>query len=480
MNQLEVEFRAGAAGTFPMTWGQQDFWRHKIRRYGAPRHGHFNIPVVVDLIDEADVPGDADQAAVADALRRLVERNQSLRAHFTDAAGTCLQRIESSGTFTLRIEQSTAAASRATAEALAAELAEPHFDHEAEWGVRFALVCVGQSARHLAFAVSHLVVDGGGLRVLIDDFRDLLRVGDDGTQPQRRWQPSDQVSRELSERGVRRTQAAIRHWRKQLERIPPSMFGSALPAGSPRFQRLRMDSRALARAAARLAADCQVSVASAVLAAAALALTALTGQRTCVLVLVAGNRYDGDMRRMLGLAAQDGLFAIDLTDGTVADAVRTTHRAATTAYFYGHYDPQAIDDLVDAVAAERGLRFDLTLIFNDLSNFAGGADQAGDAGGAGLPVSEADARKLLRDTVVVPESTWQGQLCKMYLAMVVPGADIFSVALTGDTAYLPVHSIRALLRGIEKIVLEAAYRDVGVAEIPALTGLTGLTGLFPR
>jgi Condensation domain len=466
MDLLEVEFQADTDGTFPMTWGQQDFWRHKIRRYGATGHRFFNIPVVIDLIGEA---GRTDQATVVAALRRLVERNQSLRAHFAETPRGLVQRVARSGTFSLRLTQSTAAGSRACAEALAAELAERHFDHEAEWGARFSLVCLGQSARHVAFAISHLVVDGGGVRALIDDFLDVLRSRDAGAEPERRWQPSDQVGRERSERGTRRTRAAVRHWRRHLELAPPSMFAAARPAGQPRFQRLRMDSRALAGAAARLSAGCQVSVASTLLAAACLALAALTGQPGCVLVLVAGNRYDEDLRRMLGPASQDGLFAVGFPGGTVADAVRATHRAATTAYFYGQYDPAAVDELVEMVAAERGVRFDLTLIYNDLSEFAGEAEDAAP------PVSQAGARELLGETAIVRESTWQGQHCKMYLAAV-PAADICHLSLVADTAYLPSDSMRALLCGIERIVFEAAYRDVEVAEIPALASL-GSRGL---
>jgi hypothetical protein len=165
------------------------------------------------------------------------------------------------------------------------------------------------------------------------------------------------------------------------------------------------------------------------------------------------------------------LFAIRLPGGTIADAVRATHRAATIAYFSGHYDPAAIEELVALVAAERGVRFDLTLLYNDLSAFASDASDPSDAVDDGLPVSEADARKLLADTVILPERTWDGQLCKMYLAAV-PGADTCRITLIGDTAYLSLDSMRALLGGIEKIVFEAAYRDVEVAEVPALTGLT--------
>ena len=35
--------------------------------------------------------------------------------------------------------------------------------------------------------------------------------------------------------------------------------------------------------------------------------------------------------------------------------------------------------------------------------------------------------------------------------------------------------MQALLHGIERIVLEATYRDVELAEIPALTGLTPIS-----
>jgi len=462
MDQLEVEFQAGDGGTFPMTWGQQDFWRHKVRRYADSELRNHNIPIVVDLMGEV---GPTDLATVAATLRRLVERNQSLRTHFCDCPEGLLQRIARSGTFTLRLIQSAPSASRATAEALAAEIAERHFDHEAEWGVRFALVSADQSTLHLVFAISHVVADGGGVKALIDDFLSLLRAGDG--EPGRRWQPSDQAARESTERGTRRTRSAIRHWRKHLERIPVSMFPALpaeLPAGQPRFRGLRMESRALSRTAVRLAADCQVSVASTVLAATALALTALSGQSACALVLVAGNRYDEDIRGMLGAASQNGLFGIDFCGGTIANAVRATHRAATTTYFSGHCDPAAIEELVEVVAAERGVRFDLTVWYNDLSAFADDAEDVGP------PVSEAGMCELLAETVIVPERTWEGQLCKMYLAAV-PGPATCYLTLIGDTAYLPVDSMRALLCGIEKIVFEAAYRDVEVAEIPALTGL---------
>jgi hypothetical protein len=465
MDQVQLEFHADTGGTYPMTWGQQDFWRKKIRIYGAASW-HFNLRMFVDLPDGTS----ADQAMVA--VRRLVERNEVLRAHFLDGPEGLLQRSARTGIISLLLCRVPCEASRPRAEALAAELAASPFNHEAEWGIRFGLVCVGRAARYLVFAISHVVADGGGILALLEEFLGLLRAAGNGSEPSRPWQPADQVHREQSQRGTRRNEAAVRYWRKQLERIPPSMFPwPAVPPQQPRFQRLRLDSRALSVAAARLAASCQVSVPSALLAGTALALSALSGLPACAMTVVVSNRYDGDMRAMVGSASQDGLFVADFTSGTVAEAVRAAHRSVTSAFFYGHYDPGVIDDLVGAVGAQRGVRLDLSAVYNDLSSFVDGPqDDDDDAAAARAPDAEADVRELLKETVITPESTWEGQQCTVYLAAE-PGRDTSSLHLVADTAYLPPPAMESLLRGIEKIVAEAACRDFAVADIPALTGI---------
>jgi hypothetical protein len=172
---------------------------------------------------------------------------------------------------------------------------------------------------------------------------------------------------------------------------------------------------------------------------------------------------------MVATASQDGLLVVDYSAGSVAEAVLATHRAARTAAFYGSYDPVAVDELICAVGVQRGVRFDLTALYNDLSAFLAGPDGASRAWAA-VAVPEAAARELLRESVVVAESTWDGQSCKMYLAAE-PGPDTCSLHLLGDSAYLPLPRMQPLLRGIETIVLEAAYRDIAIADIPALTGL---------
>jgi hypothetical protein len=465
MDQLEVEFRADTGGTFRMTWGQHGIW--VPIRYLGDDSSFFNIPVVVDLPGDA---GTADQTAVVGALRRLVARNQALRTYFRDGPDGPVQQIARSGTFLVRLEESTPGDSRARAGQLATELASARFDHDAEWAIRIALVCVDQMPRHVVFVVSHVLADGGGFRALIDDFFALLRASSADGEPAIRWQPTDQVLREQSKQSVRRNQAAIGYWRKQLDRMPPSMFSfPPEPAARPRFRELRLESRALTVAAARLAADCQVSVPTAVLTGAALALAAVSGQTTCVLKVIAGNRFDRDTRSLVAPMAQEGLLVVDYPSGTVAEAARATSKAARAAYFYGYYDPAAIGELLDAVAAQRGAQFDLTMFFNDQSAFLDDPFDT-DPTATDVRFPEAEVRKLLRDTVIAPAGAMDAYGPKVFLKAL-SGAVICRLDLMADTAYLPLPTIETVLRGIETIVFEAAYRDVAVAEIPSLTGL---------
>jgi hypothetical protein len=83
---------------------------------------------------------------------------------------------------------------------------------------------------------------------------------------------------------------------------------------------------------------------------------------------------------------------------------------------------------------------------------------------------EAETRKLLRDTVIAPAGTMDAHGPKVFLKAQ-SGADTCGLNLMADTAFLPPPTIEAVLRGIEAIIVEAAYRDVAIAEIPALTGL---------
>ena len=46
------------------------------------------------------------------------------------------------------------------------------------------------------------------------------------------------------------------------------------------------------------------------------------------------------------------------------------------------------------------------------------------------------------------------------------------ISLTADTAFLPPEAMERCLRGLERLLVEAACREVGLAELPGLIGVT--------
>ncbi|HEX3959397.1 MAG TPA: hypothetical protein VHZ03_22650 [Trebonia sp.] len=103
-----------------------------------------------------------------------------------------------------------------------------------------------------------------------------------------------------------------------------------------------------------------------------------------------------------------------------------------------------MEDLVDAVGAQRGVRLDMSATYNDKSRFVEGAEEDADAMDAtATPEAEANARELLGETIIARESTWDGQLCTMYLSAQ-PGMGTCSLDMVADTAYLPPRTMEAL------------------------------------
>lgn len=464
---LTVPFEAAAGGTFPMTWGQRAIWK-PIKWYGS-ESSYFNMRMTVDLPD-----GPVGVDAAVSALRGLVVGHEALRAHFADGSTGPQQRIAARGSFTVRIVHSTADRARADADELAVELARKSFDHDIEWPVRLGVVEADGAARHVVFVVSHIAADAWAFEILVEEFRAAVGVERRPTQTptrsaagvSRSREPSEQALFEQSEEGVRHHHAARDHWRRALEGFPPTMFDfEPAPAEGPRFKTLSMDSVALAVAAQRLAEAGRVSTSSVLLTGTALTLAALTGRTDCSLLLIVGNRHDDERRSMIAAAAQNGLFAHDYQgQRTVAEAVRATHRAGLAAHFYAHYDPLDLDRERDRIGAQRGVYFDLNAYFNDVR----GAQDRWE-----LPVSvrsEAQARALLAETRLTRHEEWEVQDSKLFMN-VMPVPDRCRLFLLADTAYLPLATMERLLRGVETVLFEAAYRDVPLAEVAGLAGI---------
>lgn len=445
---VPVEFHAATSGISPMTWGQQAIWR-PIEAYGEDS-SYFNMTRVLPL------PPGTELTAVLDALRDWVAANQALRSRYLNGPGGPCQDVRPDGTLPVTV-------ARLPPEQLAHRLAARCFRHAEEWPVRVAVDTSAGQARCVVFVLSHLAADWWGFELLLEEFTNRLA----GPVEERAWQPLDQTAHERSPAGRRASAAALAHWRERLSVVPVSMFDfPAFTPERPRYQRLRLASPALAVAAELLATANRVSTSSVLLAGVAVSLAALSGRRTCVLKLVSSNRNDARLRRLAAPTAQNCLFVLDDLgpDLTMCEVIRQCYRRGMTAYSCGRYDPAAMDELIAEVAVRRGVCFDLKAYFNDVR---GGQDRWPDVDSAGA--SRAQVAALMARTVVSHDSAWEHQGCRYFLN-VERAPDHALLYLLADTAYLPTPAIERALRAVETVLVEAAFRPVRVAEVPALTG----------
>ncbi|WDZ83812.1 AMP-binding protein [Micromonospora cathayae] len=447
---VQARFSGASVGSAPLTWGQAAMYR-PMQWFGEASRD-FNIKRVLRLT--TPVPADR----VTTAWSHLVLRHQVLRTLTTDEPDGPRQHLCADGAYLPLVRDTTAAELSETADATAAELAATAFHLDREWPVRWALLRVDGLVEAVAVAASHVSLDGWSLELLLAELRTL--VDGERALPAPGWQPLDQAGYEASPAGQRRARQSLTYWRERLPAVPQRIFDGPEHDGGPLpVVTWRMESTAVAVAAAALAERTGTSSSTVVLTAALLVQAALTGRDRAVVKLIAGNRNTPRQRQLATGIAQNALLVFDVGTGDVDDAVRRCYRDSTESYFHATYPPEALDELI---AAEGG-RADLSVYFND-SRMGRDFDVP-----AGTPdratLTELAARTTVRQVAAVARHDMTFFLAMPHLA---GGC---ALHLLADTRRVPATvSVRAL-RGIETLLCEAALRPVPVRDVAALLDL---------
>ncbi|CAG6395524.1 hypothetical protein SCOCK_330035 [Actinacidiphila cocklensis] len=450
-----VGFRA-EGGSGPVTWGQLHMW-HPMLRYGAA-FATLSLRQVVPLA----APGVA-LGACLDAIRRLVETHPALRTRFADPAGSgdVRQDVAAEGTHLVEVyelgEHASDGAVAAVAERRGRKLATEPFRHGHEWPVRFGVVCRGRRVRAVTLVCSHVAFDAWSADLVGTALRRLL-TGEPGPAPTGDvWQPLDQAAHERSERGLREDARAMRHWRSRLAEVPDTAPRPAYdPPAAPPIQQWWVTSNALAAASVTLAERTRTSTSAVLLTLAATALSAIRGQRTVPLKLIAGNRFTDRQQRLACSAAQDGLMVFERADVSLDDAVREVYRRSTGGYMRGQYNPDSLTALTAELNGSRRHPLDLTGYFNDarLSH-----DWA-------LPPGP--ARRSERGPAFVRGYDRNDMSFCVVLAQQGPDCQ---VSLLADTRRLPADRIPGVLSGLESLLCDAACRELALHDVPEALGL---------
>jgi hypothetical protein len=311
----------------PLTWVQQ--WHWFERTIPSPRRVN-----PTPLADHCHVPPPATVADVHVALASLTARHEAMRTtidplrpiqhvHRADWAPPPVDYVD------------VPAADADTMEAAIAALAARPIDPERNppWLARVLLEA--GKPRAVLVAAHHVMIDGWGLAVLINQLHDQLR-GDDGPA-EASMHPLDTVAAQHLECA----RAAEREWLMRLASNPTGVLapfgGTDNGNGRHRLQHRSVDAYDdLDRVARRY----RVSPEVVVLAVLAHDVATLTGEHRFLASVVVSNRARAALRNSVDVRALTVPVQIDLRPGAAfAEVVASVAAASAAAYRHGQYRP---------------------------------------------------------------------------------------------------------------------------------------------
>lgn len=445
---VEVPFSGHRSGTAPATWGQT-YWRQQFEAVGADDYG-FNV-VVQGTTDEG-IEVDHAIGFMIDLMRR----HDALRTtHRLDAEGRFEQVLHGEGVMPVIIESAHDEADSADRlERLTDELYHRRFDIVHELPMRVALVLLDGRVRHMVVIVSHLSIDGTGIRLLANE---IIAVAGAGDIPERiaavqgraddLQQPLDEAAEQHDERGRRHDERVRARILDELRQAPAPMFPKPADDAQPRYRYRKavLRSARVLAAAEHLSQHYRVTPSTIILAAAAMAFAQATDRDDCGMRLLVNNRFRPERALAISPLAQDTPYQLDGVGAGAefAEVLPRAWRRMMAAFKNAYYDPVAFA----ADLAETGLEYDDSCRYNDHLPLGPGAWEyrydipVGELGWFDYPVREADDRAICLD--------------------VHDAAVAIDLSLLTDLNRVPAELAEGILRTLERILVDEHERLAG-------------------
>nr|MDT0659402.1 condensation domain-containing protein [Micromonospora sp. DSM 115978] len=443
---IPVEFRGGRTETAPLTWAQQVMWRAAVT--GGSQHRFLNLRRTLPISTRVR----ADLASVGQALGALVGRHASLRTRVRPVEGEPRQETAAAGLLPVLVTESDGDGAEA-ARRLADRLGDVAFDHEREWPLRVALIVVDDRVRQIVIVFSHSTVDAYAAEVVLRELRVILLRG-------RLTVPAGPQSVDVARRQRTadrwRSDRAVDFWIRQFARLPQPPLASIGPGLRPRLCRGVLVSSAVRQCARQVATRHRVSTSAVLLAAATATAAGRDGRELCGLFNMAHNRFRAEYRNAVANLGQIGFCVVDISDRpSFAELLPRIWRESLVGYRHAYYDPAAMRRRFEEDGHDYGTAFLPYYYFNDV-RLAGGDGRHRPAGdSAATAVDEPPAtRSAFSWTDGLDRASWH------LLTHVVDEPGAVGVTLSVDTRFLAPDSVEPFLRDVEKLLAEAATRDV--------------------
>ncbi|MFI1105235.1 condensation domain-containing protein [Streptomyces melanogenes] len=336
----------------PLTWVQQWHWfEHTIP---APRRVN-----PTPLADHCHVPPPATLPDVLAALASLTARHEALRTTVDPLRP--IQHVHRADWAPLPVDcMDVPDVDASTLEAATAALAARPIDPEQQppWLARVLLE--GGKPRAVLLAAHHLVIDGWGLAVLLDQLHRHL-LGNDAP-----LEASLHLLDTVATQPLERARAAEQEWLMRLAGNPTGVLapfgGTHGGEGRHRLQHRSVDAYDdLVHVARRYRASPEVVV----LAALAHDVAARTGEHRFLASVVVSNRARADLRHSIGVRALTVPVQIDLRPGAAfGEVVASVTAASAAAYRHGQWRPAELVAAQARMDRRRGIVTVPTIEYN--------------------------------------------------------------------------------------------------------------------
>ncbi|HEU5160813.1 MAG TPA: condensation domain-containing protein [Streptosporangiaceae bacterium] len=457
----------GESPVGPLTWGQRFMW--DIIAALAPHDEHINLEVTVP------VPAGLSMTGLSRALARLIERHAVLRTRYYAGDDAEPYQVEiQDGRLQLHVRRTSSAdPTRCTGE-LIESLVGRSFDLASGIPVRLGVCIEGEQPRVVVLALSHIVSDAWGLRILRRDLQNLLSGKDSDNLPFPGRTPLEQVEYEQSESGRQVELESLEHWNSRLRQFPRTMFDvPAMPPAAPRYWRGTLSSPALGLGTMALMRRYRVSSNSVVLAALALHIGYLTGRDSCALMVRVNNR-GGDINQAVGYFTQEVPVVFGIDQDSFESTVRSVQNEVLRSIPYGRYSPPKVWRLRDQIDEERGTRTTIDSIINTVQVTAE-APRA-------YPSSADELLAELNELRPRSEFAWEvkreNEAIKLLVDSWLPIGN--GLSLLADTAYISPDNIKNILFGIEGLVIHVATVGDQPSDVIPASGISPVRRAAPR
>ncbi|MBB5076459.1 condensation domain-containing protein [Nonomuraea endophytica] len=460
MERRSAEFTGQSTGSGPATCGQVSMWLDITAK--DPSEAFFNPS------GEVEVPAGLTVEDVLDELGALMCRHESLRTFLTeDAAGRLTQTVTSAGRLPVDLADlgpdgdglwAALAGRRQVVERLP-------WDLSAELPLRPTVFHRAGEPLAVLLSIAHTAADGGGMRNLVADLAAMVEARAKGLvrpAPPTARQPLEQAAYERSDEGGRRLAGALDHWRARLATVPPTMFPAEGEPGPPSYHAAVLFSRAADLALNLQARRYDVSGTAILLGATGLVLGAYTGMPVCAVQLICANRTQEPERRAVACMIQGALVTLDLRGESFGDVVTRAWTASLRAYRNGLYDKRELRRIIQETEEERGVRLDLSCVFNDMREETRPERRLVGS------VDEAAVLQALRDSLIRPEPAVEQEKFALYAE---DTPEMLRLTLHADARYLDAGALRDVLSGIERLLVESAFGEIRPADVGTLTGI---------